>query len=121
MICEKTGVDIMQLIKVSDELYPLPMSFDRVYQVVNENRVPIGLIYLSDLTDGSIYIEWLEILTVFRGMGYLRKLLQELKKICQDKVIRLSCTDDLLKKYLGVGCVDCGIDEFTENHLLSYE
>ena len=109
---------MIKLNKVPSELYPLPFSFDSVYQILNEKDVPIGVIYVSFMEKSGVYIEWLEILTVFRGMGYLRQLFCELKN--RFGVVNFECSEELLPKYKGIGCLECGIDDCTENYMLTY-
>lgn len=110
----------MYLKEVSAVLYKMELPFDSVYQILNENNVPIGLIYLSFLDNDGVYIEWVEILTVFRGRGYLRKLFRELTTQYEGKVICLECGEKLLKKYLGIGCVKHGVSPLTDNYMLTY-
>lgn len=108
------------LLKASPELYQMSLSFDHVYQILNEDNIPIGLIYLSDMEGQKVYIEWLEILTVFRGRGYLRKLFRELREIVHGKEIHFECGEELLRKYLSIGCTEHGISDCTENYRMRY-
>lgn len=109
----------MRLKAVSKEFYPMALPHDEVYQLVNENEVPIGVVFLS-LYDEYIYIEWLEILTNFRGMGYLRKFFRKLAVLFQGQEIQFQCGDELLRKYTGVGCVKKGEDACTELNIMVY-
>ena len=110
----------IKLVEVPREHYPLPFSYDEAYQLLNENNVPIGIIYVSQLPFGDeIYIEWVEILSVFRGMGYLRHILNAVKETLQTN-IQFQCDEKLRKKYLSIGCIEHGISECTENYIMSY-
>lgn len=50
------------------EIYTKSKTFDNADEIVNETGLQIGLVFLSDLTDGTVYIEWLEIMACFRGI-----------------------------------------------------
>lgn len=109
--------------KKEKQLYEekLGFSFDEAYAVMNEDGEQIGLIFLSQMQDGSIYIEWVEIMTVFRGQGYLRAIFAELNHMAYPgKKIQLECSDELVRKYQSVGCIKRGDDGCTELAVLSY-
>ena len=112
----------IELIEIPEDMhdeYEMGISFDRVYQIRNESKVTIGLIYLSDMVDENLYIEWLEILTPFRGRGYLRKILEKLAELFQ-KEIHFECSEELRFKYLSVGCREHGEDGFTGLYRMGY-
>lgn len=111
---------MIKLIQMDPQLYETGFSFDQVYSIINNYNVPIGVIFLSEINENEIYIEWLEILTVFRQKGYLRKIFAALTNAYPNTTIRLECTEELLKKYIRIGCIPEGIDECTENHILVY-
>lgn len=54
-------------------MYEIGLNFDQVYQINNENEIPIGLVFISDTVDENIYIEWLEFLITFRKKGISEK------------------------------------------------
>lgn len=117
----KIGVDV-NLVEIPEsrhEMYEIGISFDRVYQIHNEKSIPIGLLYLSDAGDDTIYIEWLEVLIAFHGKGYLRKIMERLASLFH-KEIRFECSEDLRFKYMTVGCHEHGINEITELYQMSY-
>ena len=109
----------VQLVEGDVNVYQMGLSFDKVFQIVNEDNVPIGLVYISEIDDKHLYIEWIEILTVFRGRSYLRKTFEKLKEQF-GKTIQFECSDELLRKYIGIGCIENGVNDCTELHLLSY-
>lgn len=96
------------------------IPFDQAFEIVNETGLQIGLIFLSDLTDGTVYIEWLEIMTCFRGYHYLGKILMKIREMNSGKKIQLESSDENLPKYLHYGCEQVGFDECTEMHILEY-
>lgn len=109
--------------KKENQLYKekLCFSFDEAYAIMNEDGEQIGLIFLSQMQDGSIYIEWVEIMTVFRGQGYLRAIFAELNHMAYpSKGIQLECSDELVRKYQSIGCIKQGDDDCTELAVLSY-
>ena len=119
-ILKQENQHMVKLTQMDPQLYEASISFDEAYSIINENDVPIGVIFLSIINENEIYIEWLEILTVFRQKGYLRQIFAALTNTYPNTKIRLECTEELLKKYLGIGCISEGIDECTENYILIY-
>ena len=100
-------------------LYPMQIPFDRVFEIQNENHTPIGVIFLSDTMDNQLYIEWLEILVVFHGNGYLRAVFAKLAELF-NKEIRFECSEELRMKYTSVGCIESGISDCTDLYCMSY-
>ena len=41
----------VQLIEGDANVYQMGLSFDQVFQIVNENDIPIGLVYVSEIDD----------------------------------------------------------------------
>ena len=100
-------------------LYPNELPHDEVFCIVNENDVTIGLVYISYLENGNIYIDWLETLMIFHGKGYLRLIFKALKERFQTE-IQFECSEKLRPKYLRIGCVEHGISDTTELYRMSY-
>ena len=119
-IPKQTRVKLVPVKKEFHNLYDVGLEFDSVYEIKNENDIHIGLVYLSDMKDNSTYIEWIEFLTPFRGKGYLREVFLEI--LVQKKVdtIKFECTEENFKKYIHIGCVSHGKDDFTENYCMSF-
>lgn len=104
----------MRLVKEQYEPYAKysGLIFDEAYKILNEDEY---------LDDGKIYIEWIEISTVFQGNHYLRKVMNELKKIkSKSKTIQLQSSDENLEKYMSIGCVYIGKDLCTGLSILEY-
>lgn len=97
----------------------LGFSFEHVYAIINECQEQIGLIYISD-TDDGIFIEWLEIMQVFRGQHYLRKIFEELRTKFRYKTITFECNDKLLFKYKSIGCQLLSSDAFRGVSFMTY-
>lgn len=113
----------MRLVKEQYEPYAKysGLIFDEAYKILNEDDIQIGYTLLSYLDDGKIYIEWIEISTVFQGNHYLRKVMNELKKIkSKSKTIQLQSSDENLEKYMSIGCVYIGKDLCTGLSTLEY-
>ena len=87
------------------------ISSDIIKSIV-VNDIPVGIVYLSDVMDEGIYIEWIEFLTVFQGKHLLRPVMNELYKH-YGKLYFESC-DDLLEKYRAVGAKEGTRDEDRE-------
>lgn len=76
-VSSKATIEFVQKNKAAYECFQV--RCDRVYGILNEAQQQIGLIFLSDLPNEGIYIEWLEIMTVFRAHGYLRLIFKNLR------------------------------------------
>lgn len=113
------NVNLIEIPEDKHEMYEMGISFDRVYRIDNENEIPIGIVYISDLTDGKIYIEWLEIMIAFQGKGYLRQVMYKLAELFKNE-IQFECSEYLRLRYMHVGCNEHGIDELTENYRMSF-
>ena len=87
------------------------ISSDIVKSIV-VNDIPVGIVYLSDVMDDGMYIEWIEFLSVFRGKHLLRSVMGELYKL-YGKLYFESC-DELLKKYRAIGAIEGTRDEDRE-------
>lgn len=94
---------------------------DAVYEIKNEDRTQIGLLFLSYYVDDSIFIEWIELISCFRYNGYLRYIFTELHRIFPHKVIQLQCSEEKEYKFTGIGCRVVGYDECTELNILEYD
>lgn len=113
-------MNAIHLVQSEDRLYPLGFHYDYVYQVFNNEHTLIGLIFLSELNGNKIYIEWLEFFCVFRSKGYLRALFIQLTTLFKEKEIHLECGEELLRKYISIGCEEHGINDCTDNYMLTY-
>lgn len=94
---------------------------DAVYEIRNEDGTQIGLLFLTYYVDGSLFIEWLELMSCFQYNGYLRHIFAELHRMFPDKVIQLQCSEEKEHKFTGIGCRVIGYDEFTELNILEYD
>ena len=101
--------------------YEMGIRFDTVYEIKNEQGIQIGIIYLSDIDEDNVYIEWIEFMTPFRSKGYLRSTFKTLYELTGGKTIKFECEERLLKKYLRIGCTQVGNDDCTENYKMKYE
>lgn len=104
----------------SDVLYPNDLPHDDVYRIVNENDVTIGVIYLSFLEDGSVYIDWLETMIIFHGQGYLRLIFKALREMFPKREISFESDEKNRIKYLHIGCEEHGISELTGLYKMTY-
>ena len=100
--------------------YEMGISFDQVYEILSEDNVHIGIVYLSEIDDENIYIEWIEIMTPFHGQGNLRATFHALWNLTGGKTIRFECDDKLRKKYIGIGATMEGFNDLTENYSMKY-
>ena len=77
---------------------------DAVYEIRNEDGTQIGLLFLTYYVDGSLFIEWMELMSCFQYNGYLRHIFTELHRMFPDKVIQLQCSEEKEYKFTGIGC-----------------
>lgn len=94
---------------------------DAVYEIRNEDGTQIGLLFLTYYVDGSLFIEWMELMSCFQYNGYLRHIFTELHRMFPDKVIQLQCSEEKEYKFTGIGCRVIGYDECTELNILEYD
>ena len=87
------------------------ISSDIVKSIVI-NDIPVGIVYLSDVMDDGIYVEWIEFLKVFQLKHLLRPVMQALFK--EYGTLYFESCDDLLKKYDAIGAVRGAYDEDSE-------
>ncbi len=94
------------------------INFDRVYSIL-ANDVPIGIVYVSDMnSQNTIYIEWLELLSVFRSKGFLRRIMTELSN--QFGKLVFTSDESLEKKYDAIGAKRIYRDEVNEHQAYEY-
>ena len=117
-VSSKATIEFVQKNKAAYECFQV--RCDRVYGILNEAQQQIGLIFLSDLPNEGIYIEWLEIMTVFRAHGYLRLIFKNLRNNYPSADIVLQCSKKLKIKYMCIGCEEVGTDDCTEMHIMKY-
>lgn len=98
----------------------LGVLFDDVFAIMNEDGEQIGLIFLSNLNDNSIYIEWLEIMGTFQAQGYLRVIFRELRNRYPGKVIQFESSDKNIRKYEAIGCLAQEKNDCTEMMQMIY-
>ena len=112
----------IELIQVSNEHYPLDIEYDEAYQIVNENKVPICVIFVSQTPfSDALYVEWIELLSFFRCEGYLRHIFNALKEKTSQTRLEFQCGDEKLrKKYLAIGCKEHGISDVTGCYMMTY-
>ena len=94
---------------------------DAIYEIRNEDRTQIGVLFLSFYVDDIIFIEWMELMSCFRYNGYLRYIFTELHRMFPCKVIQLQCDEEKENKFTGIGCMVIGHDECTELNILEYD
>ncbi len=87
------------------------ISADIVKAIIVDD-IPVGIVYLSDVMDDGIYMEWLEFLSVFQSKHLLRPVMQALFN--EYGTVYFESCDDYLKKYNAIGCVREDYDEDRE-------
>lgn len=114
----------LEIVKV--ELKELPNN-DFTYMGISSdivrsimvNGIPVGIVYLSDVMDDGIYIEWMEFLEVFRNKHLLRPVMKALFE--EYGTIYFESCDDLKKKYDTIGAVKGEYDRDREMTSYSYK
>ena len=106
----------------NSDLFYIGISYDNCYFII-VNDVTVGIIYVSEISDAeknSLYIEWIELLTPFRGKGILRQVFKGLVECYNVSTIRLESQEKYFRKYLSVGCELMGMDENTGLGIFEY-
>ncbi len=93
------------------------ISSDIVRSIVVDD-VPVGIVYLSDVMDDGIYLEWIEFLEVFRNKHLLRPVMNALLE--EYGTLYFESCDELKKKYDAIGAVEGEYDEDREMTSYSY-
>ena len=87
------------------------ISSDIVKSIIIDN-ITVGIVYLSDVMDEGIYIEWFEFLDAFQGKKLLRPVLNSL--YAEYGKLYFEACDDLVKKYDHIGAIKGEHDEDRE-------
>ncbi len=95
----------------NNDFTDMGISSDIVKSIVVDN-IPVGIVYLSDVMEEGIYIEWIEFLKVFQRKHLLRPVMNALFK--EYGTLYFESCDDLIKKYDALGAVKGEYDEGRE-------
>ena len=103
------------------EPYYIGLYWEYCYKILLDGK-EIGIMFLVDGENGSdygnsdsIYIQWVEIQEEYRGKGYMRSMMDDLKKeFCEKKYVTAESSDDHLAMYLHLGFEVTARDEFRE-------
>lgn len=92
-----------------------------IVEAIAVDDITVGIVYLSEMSKESekcVYVEWLEILSIFRGKHLLRKILKKLS----DKYgkIYFESDEELIRKYKAVGAVQTDYDEERDMYQFEY-
>lgn len=101
----------------NDNFTYMGLTADIVKSVII-NDVPVGIVYLSKTTDERIYIEWIELLSVFRSKHLLRPIMYMLSK--EYGTLYFESQEDLVKKYKAIHAENYDYDEDREMYLWKY-
>nr|WP_297765858.1 hypothetical protein [uncultured Butyrivibrio sp.] len=93
------------------------ISSDIVKSIIVDN-IPVGIVYLSDVMDDGIYMEWIEFLEVFQRKHLLRPVMHALFE--EYGALYFESCDELKKKYDAIGAVEGEYDEDREMTSYSY-
>ena len=102
----------------NNDMTYMGITSDMVKSVIIDD-VTVGIVYLTESSEpNTIYIEWLEFLSVFRSKHLLRPVMDQLTK--DFGVLNFESQDDLVKKYKAIGAIEGSYDEDTEMHSWQY-
>ena len=83
--------------------YYIGMPWDFCYKIYDGNQ-KIGIIFLSETNDQTLFIEWIRLDKKYRGKGYLRSIIQRIEEAFPGKnFIRADTSKMYLSKYLYMG------------------
>lgn len=112
----------------TNKLLDISISVDYVISI-HVDDISVGIVYVNPMGESfivdhkkiSIFVEWIELLSPFRGKGLLKEILNGIASFfCTDRIC-LECSDENLPKYLACGGVDYGISDVTENHVIVWK
>ena len=100
--------------------YYIGVEWDRCYHICLKDRM-IGKVFLIDGTEGQayggaecVYIQWIELEERYRGKGYIKDVIECLKKeFSHKKYITAQTSDDHLDMYIHIGFESTGRDPCT--------
>ncbi len=95
----------------NNDFTDMGISSDIVKSIIIDD-IPVGIVYLSDVMDDGIYIEWIEFLSVFHGKHILRPVMNALYK--EYGTLYFESCNELIKKYDALGAIKGEYDEDRE-------
>lgn len=81
----------------------------------------IGLLFVSDVSEGSLFLEWAELEEPFRKKGHYRKVLISLMEHYNIEKIKFDTLPEYLAMYLHLGSVIEYYDEIREMYEMVLE
>lgn len=94
--------------------YYIGVPWNFCFKIYDGNQ-KIGIVFLSELRDDELYIEWIRFNKNFQGKGYLRSVIQRLEETFPTKsLIRAVTSEENLDKYLHVGFEQGEFDQLLE-------
>lgn len=120
------GSGSVTLVKISEKDYDrkhymrIGLHGDQAYEIKAEGK-NAGILVMDECNPNTgeavPYIEWVEIYKPFRKQGYLKDVISILFETSPE--IELSSSQSNLPMYMHLGATDYGIDDFTDNHMLT--
>jgi hypothetical protein len=86
------------------------------------NNKKIGRIFLSEMTNGSIFIEWVDLHKSVRGKGYFSQVISLLEKeFHENSSIEAETSECYYPMYKHLGFKTTGFDELREMYSIEKE
>ena len=108
-----------------DALNHCDVGGDRNFEIVVNDTYTVGHLYISKDTETPsgmecpVYINWIELLDIFRNKGLLRPILNAAFDIFGEFYLEASEESNI--KYRKIGCISCGIDHLTDLEIFKYQ
>ena len=114
---EQSAINYAYKDAIADDLFYTGIPYDFVFDI-QFNSVHVGILYVSQMQEGALFINWVEIMTPFRGKGILRHVFSLLTSGFKTNEIDLECEEKYLEKYKKLGFTVLSFDNFSEMYRL---
>ena len=101
----------------NDDFTYMGITSDIVKSIIADD-IPIGIVYLSDVMDEGIYMEYIEFLSVFTSKKLLRPVMKALYE--EYGKVYFESGDELVKKYVAIGATKGDRDDDREMTSFTY-
>lgn len=106
-------ISLKTINEVNKNDFSVGIKSDYSFQLLKKEEY-IGHAHINILLDGTVYIEWVELLSGFRGKGYFRDVLICLMNHFKTDKLSFESSEENKEIYKHLGAVITGYDNFRE-------
>ena len=98
---------------------------DRCFEIIGDGKATLGHVFVTENTETpngvpcKTYIDWLELLSLYRGKRLLRQVMKSLSN--KFGVLYFESVPGANFKYRKIGAESLGMDEITEREIFRYK